>query len=279
MPLTKANSIVLNIDDVSLSLKEATINNGVRDYVDDQVSILSNNINTLNTTLTTNINNVNSTLTTNINTVNSTLTTNINNNYIDLRVFTILACQEAVQIGTVIYSHDIDIEGMNESITYNSVTYAKRGWWAMPAGQAYIVPVNSNNPLWELYQKIEKRHNRPGDPSNIFRLPNYLGRTIISSGGGWDVNGTSQIFIEGQYGGEYSHQLTVPELPSHSHEYNGSNERKADYGSQDIWVAGVSNGQTSSVGGNQKHNNIQPYVVAVPYMKISNKIVTEVPAA
>ena len=161
MPLTKANSIVLNIDDVSLSLKEATINNGVRDYVDDQVIILSNNINTLNTTLTTNINNVNSTLTTNINTVNSTLTTNINNNYIDLRVFTILACQEAIPIGTVTYSHDSsNLDSMNEQITYGGVTYAKHGWWTIPVGQAYIVPVNSSNPLWELYQKIKKRHNR-----------------------------------------------------------------------------------------------------------------------
>lgn len=282
MPLTKANSIVLNIDDVSLSLKEATINNGVRDYVDDQVLVLTNNINALNNSLTTNINNVNSTLTTNINNVNSTLTSNISINYNDLRVLTILACQEAVPIGAVIYSHDIVPTNMNESVTYDNVTYAKRGWWVVPTGQAYIVPANSNNPLWDLYQKIEKRHNRPGDPSNIFRLPNYTGRVIMSSGTGWDVNGTTRVFTEGQYGGEYSHQLTIGEMPSHTHGYykweSGGNpqENVGNYdGNGGPRTRGVV--QSSATGENAKHNNIQPYVVAIPYMKISNKIVTEVP--
>ena len=46
MPLTKANSIVLNIDDVSLSLKDTTIANGVRDYIDDQLVVLSDNMTT-----------------------------------------------------------------------------------------------------------------------------------------------------------------------------------------------------------------------------------------
>ena len=38
MPLTKANSLVINVTDLSLSLKDATINNGIRDYIDDQIT-------------------------------------------------------------------------------------------------------------------------------------------------------------------------------------------------------------------------------------------------
>lgn len=43
------------------------------------------------------------------------------------------------------------------------------------------------------------------------------GRVLIGAGKGTDVNGTSMEFKVGTTGGEYSHQLTVGEMPSHSH--------------------------------------------------------------
>ena len=43
------------------------------------------------------------------------------------------------------------------------------------------------------------------------------GRTIIGDGTGTDSNGLVQTFANGSTGGEYTHKLTVAEMPSHSH--------------------------------------------------------------
>ena len=44
------------------------------------------------------------------------------------------------------------------------------------------------------------------------------GRVLIGAGKGTDINGTSMEFKVGATGGEYSHQLTVGEMPSHGHD-------------------------------------------------------------
>ena len=43
------------------------------------------------------------------------------------------------------------------------------------------------------------------------------GRTIIGEGTGTDSNGLVQTFTNNTSGGEYTHKLTVAEMPSHSH--------------------------------------------------------------
>ena len=43
------------------------------------------------------------------------------------------------------------------------------------------------------------------------------GRTIMGEGIGTDSNGIIQTFANGSTGGEYTHKLTVAEMPSHSH--------------------------------------------------------------
>lgn len=84
------------------------------------------------------------------------------------------------------------------------------------------------------------------------------GKTIV----GLDPNDIDFANLKGTLG-EKKHTLTVPELPSHSHGY----DRAKNYGS----ASGNSIGhpdlgfdymQTSSVGGNQAHNNIQPSIIA-----------------
>ena len=48
------------------------------------------------------------------------------------------------------------------------------------------------------------------------------GRTLIGEGTGSDSNGLVKTFINNTTGGEYSHKLTISEIPSHSHEYTPS---------------------------------------------------------
>lgn len=68
-------------------------------------------------------------------------------------------------------------------------------------------------------------------------------------------------------GGEVNHVLTIPEMPSHSHTvYVNSGSGGSINGVEDA----VSNGSlvtSSSVGGGQSHNNMQPYRVVLCIQK------------
>lgn len=119
------------------------------------------------------------------------------------------------------------------------------------------------------------------------------GRVLIGAGKGTDINGTSMEFAVGATGGEYSHQLTVGEMPSHSHSASSSSTGdhyhvwySGRYGSSENSTsadsAGVGANNTShktlsagshshtitinNTGSNTAHNNIQPYL-AVYYWK------------
>jgi hypothetical protein len=104
------------------------------------------------------------------------------------------------------------------------------------------------------------------------------GRTVIGSGVGTDVNGTTRTFNEGQTGGEYNHTMTTAEMPSHSHQlrlqYQGNN--KASEGN-----AYASNGEvaqndfvgtdtriTDSTGGGQAFNLMNPYQVVNIWLRV-----------
>lgn len=89
------------------------------------------------------------------------------------------------------------------------------------------------------------------------------GRALLGVGDGTDANSdTLSVTAEGT-GGAYKHQLTVAEMPAHSHDLkvfvrdidgaspDGDRSVKSDQ-------AGVS-GFVSSTGGDGKHNNIQPW--------------------
>ena len=110
-----------------------------------------------------------------------------------------------------------------------------------------------------------------------FRLPDFRGRTLVGAGKG---DGLSSRFI-GELGGEEQHQLSIPEMPAHSHkpavgaqdgvdhwwgsdnristpnfDYDGSAATKPSDG----FIA--PSYKTNTVGGNSPHNNMQPYSVA-----------------
>lgn len=96
-----------------------------------------------------------------------------------------------------------------------------------------------------------------GDGFTTFNLPDLQGKIPV----GLDENDTDFDTL-GNTGGEKEHTLTINEMPAHTHTgvpkyYKASiveagTENNSQTGSQ---------GETSSIGGGQAHNILQPYIV------------------
>ncbi len=86
-----------------------------------------------------------------------------------------------------------------------SFNYPPRGW-AFANGQT--LPINQNQPLFALIGT-----SYGGNGQTTFQLPNLQGRVPIHYGSGYNI---------GQQVGEYSHTLTMQEMPQHNHNAFGS---------------------------------------------------------
>lgn len=103
-----------------------------------------------------------------------------------------------------------------------------------------------------------------GDGSTTFNLPNLKGRIPV----GLDSNDNSFDTV-GETGGEKTHTLTINEMPSHSHGFEGVNTGTTVTGETGNYPAKINQdtkpnwpGNASySVGGGEAHNNLQPYIV------------------
>ena len=101
-----------------------------------------------------------------------------------------------------------------------------------------------------------------GNGNTTFNLPNLKGRVAI----GKDEN--DEDFNEiGKTGGEKKHKLTIEEMPGHTHNYNrhhfwtGEQTDIPDILGDTSVVRGSGiQIPTSWAGGNQLHNNLQPYI-------------------
>lgn len=96
--------------------------------------------------------------------------------------------------------------------------------------------------------------------------PNLTNRFVLGAGNTYAVGAT---------GGEATHTLTVNEMPSHSHtvEAGGSTNNDSNY-TLFPWLATIldaclGNKTTSTVGGNQPHNNMPPYYALAYIMRIA----------
>ena len=59
-----------------------------------------------------------------------------------------------------------------------------------------------------------------GGSGNTFYIPDTQGRVVGNTGFVVDDDERSRTFVPGQYVGELDHQLTVPEMPSHNHDFS-----------------------------------------------------------
>lgn len=80
-------------------------------------------------------------------------------------------------------------------------------------------------------------------------------------------DGDTEFGVVGNFGGAKTHVLTIPEMPSHSHVMAlASTSSGLGYIEEGSNVGPTRN--TSSVGGNQAHNNLQPYFVVLQLIKL-----------
>lgn len=90
-----------------------------------------------------------------------------------------------------------------------------------------------------------------GDGSTTFNLPNLKGLIPV----GRDSSQT-EFNAVGEIGGEKTHVLTIPEIPSHTHTTQAGSGGSG-FGNAGANVAGPT---TNSTGGDGAHNNLQPYI-------------------
>ena len=122
----------------------------------------------------------------------------------------------------------------------------------------------------ELFSAIGTTYGS-GNGTTTFNIPNIKGRTVV----GLDSNDTDFSTL-GKTLGEKTHTLTIDEMPSHSHNFNGgwstgSVAEKYSYGS----VNTASTYGVENTGGNQPHNIIQPSIVLNYIIKASATTTTQ----
>jgi hypothetical protein len=120
-----------------------------------------------------------------------------------------------------------------------------------PVGSIYMNASNSTNPATLLGVGTWQRFGQ--------------GRVLVSQ------DSTDADFdTAGKTGGEKEHQLTEAEMPAHSHLY-GDLVSKTDYGADNRGTFSIfrdgSNYDTDSTGGNQPHNNLQPYITVYMWVR------------
>jgi microcystin-dependent protein len=140
-----------------------------------------------------------------------------------------------------------------------SYNFAPKGW-ALCDGQ--LLPINQNQALFSLLGTTYA-----GDGRVNFGLPNLKGRVPIHMGPSHTL---------GEAGGQQTHTLTMGELPAHSHVLNATSNNGTAiiptgnllagspnqlYHAPDPNLVATRATSITNTGGNQPHENMQPYLV------------------
>lgn len=129
----------------------------------------------------------------------------------------------------------------------------------------------------ELYERL--RYTYGGDGSDQFRIPNFSGRVGV----GYD-SARSEYDL-GKFGGVEKVTLSTEQIPEHRHAYTDDTNAQGKYPQIEEGfpssISGVANVKSSAestgwgtvynsgkVGGNQEHENRQPYIVIPKIIKV-----------
>jgi microcystin-dependent protein len=94
-----------------------------------------------------------------------------------------------------------------------------------------------------------------------FVVPDLRSRIPVGAGTGTGLS----TYAVNEQGGEETHQLTTGEMPSHSHGLSETTSLAVEPGEAPVLIPFITElRSTGSAGGDEAHNNIQPYT-AVPY--------------
>lgn len=124
----------------------------------------------------------------------------------------------------------------------------------------------------DLFSLIDTTYGS-GNGSSTFNIPNLSGRVPV----GIDIDGnTVSNGVElGNYGGEQTHTLLIDEMPNHSHGYTAPINSGNASGQNTIPVGTTNNltyQETEPIGGDQPHNNMQPYLVTNYIIRVVGEI-------
>lgn len=196
--------------------------------------------------------------------------------------------QTARKIGGVSVdgSADVDLPGVNTAGTQDTTGSAtKHGGYTVAQLFDYFHPVGC------IYESTSSTN--PADIWGVGTWESYgVGRVLV--GAGTADSGTT--YTVGGTGGEESHKLTTDELAAHSHTFSGNTSSNGSHNHGVYTVKGWDNlgyvagsgynfnnqtlytnnagdhlhsfsGTTSPVGGNEGHNNMQPYQVVYRFRR------------
>lgn len=152
-------------------------------------------------------------------------------------------------------------------------------------GKANVLYFDGTN--WQVVSNVVN------DALNIFPVGSLFFSTTPTNpsawmGGTWEAWGAGRVPVGvdtsqtefntvEKTGGEKTHKLTVQEAPSHAHGFQGGSAlfTQKDQGIKGLgaggyWVEGVGSiPNTSNAGGDQPHNNLQPYITCYIWKRVA----------
>ncbi len=144
------------------------------------------------------------------------------------------------------------------------------GGGVAPAGFGFCVGTTLDRALYpDLFAAIGTTYGAPS--GSTFNVPDFRGRTFIGVGTGNRLNESGSGAITGgtpmttralgDWGGEETHLLTTPEMPSHTHQMFPSSNNTASGGSGVLGVNGSGGPSiTEPTGGGLRHNTMMPFL-------------------
>jgi len=105
--------------------------------------------------------------------------------------------------------------------------------------------------------------NLPACPPGWSDFEVARGRTVFGAGNSTNKDTRGVVISNwgvGQTGGEESHQLTIDEMPAHSHSVQGYSGADSENINRGRALYNATNGSSGSTGGSKVHNTMPPFV-------------------